>query len=81
MFHLPKVVRGGLPLDVTVHCPLEQDGSQNPLAIEAGAGHNTAAHLMHDRKHLVVVGPRIFLDSGKIPAHWACCHRFGPAPQ
>ena len=35
-FHVPEIVRGGLPLDVPVHGVLEQDGGNNPLAGEAG---------------------------------------------
>ena len=62
-FHVPKIVRGRLPLDVPVHGVLEQDGGKNPLAGEAGAGDDARAHLMHDRKHLILVGPGIFLDS------------------
>ena len=62
-FHVPEIVRGRLPLDVPVHGVLEQDGGKNPLAGEAGAGDDARAHLMHDRKHLVLVGPRIFFDS------------------
>ena len=65
MFHVPEIVRGGLPLDVPVHGVLEQDGGNNPLAGEAGAGNDARAHLMHDRKHLILVGPCIFLDSVK----------------
>ena len=64
-FHVPKIVRGGPPLDVPVHGVLEQDGGENPLAGEAGAGDDARAHLMHDRKHLILVGPRTFLDSVK----------------
>ena len=62
-FHVPEIVRGRLPLDVPVHGVLEQDGAKNPLAGEAGAGDDARAHLMHDRKHLILVGPRTFLDS------------------
>src|SRR2546426_7291964 len=64
-FHVPKIVRGRLPLDVPVHGVLEQDGGKNPLADEAGAGNDARAHLMHDRKHLILVGPRTFFDSVK----------------
>ncbi len=62
-FHIPEVVRARLPLDVPVHGSLEQDGAKNPPAGEAGAGNDARAHLMHDRKHLSLVGPRTFLDS------------------
>src|SRR6266536_420622 len=64
-FHGPKIVRGRPPLDVSVHGVLEQDGGNNPLAGEAGAGNDARAHLMHDRKHLILVGPRTFFDSVK----------------
>src|SRR6516164_5536694 len=46
-----------------VHGVLEQDGTENSLASEAGAGHDPRAHLMHQSKHLSLIGPRIFLDS------------------
>ena len=69
-FHIPKVVRGRLPLDVPVHGVFKQDGGKNPLAGEAGAGNDARAHLMHDRKHLILVGPSIFLDSVKTQRLW-----------
>ena len=62
-FHVPQIVRGRLPLDVPVHGVLEQDGGQNPLAGEAGAGDEARAHLMHERKHLLLVGPRPVFDA------------------
>ena len=46
-----------------VHGVLEQDGAKNPLAGEAGARNDAHAHLVHDRKHLFLVGPCAFLDS------------------
>jgi len=61
-FHIPEIVRSRLPPDVPVHGVLEQDSAKNPLAGETGAGNNARAHLMHDRKHLVIIGPRIFFD-------------------
>ena len=61
--HVPQIVRGRLPLDVPVHGVLEQDGGKNPLAGEAGAGDDARAHLMHERKHLILVGPCTFLDA------------------
>ena len=76
-FHVPEIVRGWLPLDVPVHRVLEQDGAKNPLAVEAGAGDDARAHLMHERKHLILVGPGIFLDSvrrsapGVLPPLWS----------
>jgi len=60
---IPEVVRRGLPLDVPVHGVFEQDGAQDPLAGEARAGDDARAHLMHSRKHFVLVGPGIFFDS------------------
>jgi hypothetical protein len=42
---------------------LEQDGGNNPLAGEAGAGHDARAHLMHESQTSLLVGPRAFLDS------------------
>jgi hypothetical protein len=60
-----QIVCSGLPLDVPVHGVFEQDGAQNPLTGEAGAGagDDARAHLMHDRKHFILVGPSIFLHS------------------
>ena len=54
-----------LCLDLPVHSVLEQDGGKNPLAGEAGAGHEARAHLMHDRKHLIFIRPRTFFDAVK----------------
>jgi hypothetical protein len=54
-----------LPLDVPVHGVLEQDGANDPFSGEAVAGNHAGAHLMHDRKHLVLVGPRTFFDPVK----------------
>ena len=64
-FDVPKIVRCRLPLDVPVHRVLEQDGANDSLAGEARAGNHARAHLVHDRKHLVLVGPRTFFDSVK----------------
>ena len=62
-FHVPQIVRGGLPLDVPVDGVLEQDRADNPLPGEDGAGHDARTHLMHEREHLLLGGPGIFLDS------------------
>ena len=35
------------------------------FAGKARAGNDARAHLMHDRKHLILVGPRTFFDSVK----------------
>src|SRR5882724_9668456 len=73
-FHIPQIVRGRLPLDLPIHGVLEQDGGENALPGERGAGHDARAHLMHDGKHLLLVGPRLVLDSvgtqgaGRAPA-------------
>ena len=61
-FHLPEIVRGRLPVDVPVHCVLEQDCAKNPVAGEARAGDDSRAHLMHERKHLCVIRPCTFRD-------------------
>ena len=37
----------------------------NPLAGKAGAGNDARAHLVHERKHLILVGPGVFFDSVK----------------
>src|SRR4030095_16764230 len=63
--HVPKIVGGRLPLDVSVHCVLEQDGGNNPLACKAGTGNDACAPLLHERKHLTLVGPRGFFNSVK----------------
>ena len=52
-----------LPLDVPVDRVLEQDGADDALAGEAGARHDARPHLMHDREHLCLAGPRVLLDS------------------
>ena len=46
-----------------VHGVLEEDRAKNPFAGEAGAGDDARAHLMHNREHLIFVGPRPLLDS------------------
>src|SRR5215510_3200102 len=61
-FYIPEIVRRGLPLYFPVHGVLEQDSAENPLAGEAGSGNNSLSYLMHDRKRLVLIGRRIFLD-------------------
>ena len=43
--------------------PLAAQNGKNPLAGETGAGHDARPHLMHDRKHLLLVRPRTFLDT------------------
>jgi hypothetical protein len=60
---VPQIVCGRLPPDVPVHGVLEQDGGENPLAGEAGVSHEASAHLMHERKHLLLVGPRPCFDA------------------
>jgi len=69
-FHVPKIVRGGLPLDFPVHCVLEQDGADNPLPVEAGTSDDAGPHLMHDGEHLLIAGPRILLNSVKTQGFW-----------
>jgi hypothetical protein len=65
LFHVPKIVRGRPPFDVPVHGVLEQNSGNNPFAGEARACNDARAHLMHDRKHLIVVGPSAVFDSIK----------------
>src|SRR6476620_146444 len=60
---VPKIIPGRLSVDVPIHRSLEEDRSENPIAVKARAGDDTRAHLMHERKHLLLVGPRAFLDS------------------
>src|SRR5437588_863638 len=57
------ILCGRPPFDVPVHRVLEEDGSKDPLPGEGGAGDDAGAHLVHEREHLLVVGPRPFLDS------------------
>ena len=64
-FHVPKIVRGRPPLDVSVHGVLEQDGADNPLPVEGGTSDDAGPHLMDDGEHLLVAGPRILLNSVK----------------
>src|SRR5215510_11847519 len=64
-FYVPKKVSRRLPLDVPVYGVLEQDGANNPLSGKGGAGNHAGAHLVHDCKHLILVGPRTFFDSVK----------------
>ena len=76
-FTVPEIVRGRLSLDVPVHRALEQDRAENSVAIKAGAGDDARAHLVDERKHLLVVGPCAFLDSvsrsalGVLPPLWS----------
>src|SRR4029453_1895401 len=60
---IPQIVRGGRAIDLPVHGVLEQDGADDALAGEGRAGHDPCPHLMHDREHLFLVGPRIVLDA------------------
>ena len=74
-FYVPKVISRRLSLDVPVHCVLEQDGANNPLPVKSGAGNETRAHLMYQRKHLLFVGPGTFFDTVKTQ----CLGRATPA--
>src|SRR5215470_2405135 len=62
-FYAPEVIGGRLFFDLPLHGVFEQDGPNNPLAGEAGAGDDARAHLVHEIKHLIVVGPGVVLDS------------------
>ena len=62
-FHSPEIVRRGPPLDVPIHSVLKKDGAKDPFAVEAGAGDDAGAHPMHNRKHLIFVGPRSLFDA------------------
>src|SRR5262245_9542137 len=62
-FHIPQIVRGGRAIDLAVHRILEQDGADDALAGEGRAGHDPCPHLMHDREHLFLGGPRVVLDA------------------
>src|SRR5262245_34632883 len=61
--HAPQILRGRLTLDAAVHGVLEQDGGQDPLAREDRARDDARTHLMHEREHLFLVGPRAVLDA------------------
>src|SRR5262249_13405747 len=54
---------GGLPLDLPIDGVLEQDGANDALTGDGRAGDDARPHLMHDREHLLRVGPRIVLDA------------------
>src|SRR5262249_28106486 len=69
-FYVPKIVSRTLVLYVPVHGILEQDGSNDPLPSEAGAGDHAGAHLVHERKHLILVRPRAFFNSIKSQRLW-----------
>ncbi len=60
---IPKIICGWLSFDIPVHGALEQDRAHNSVTVKAGAGDDARAHLMHEGKHLFVVGPRAFLDT------------------
>ena len=45
---VPEIIRSWLPQDFPIHCILKQDRTENPVAIEAGAGDDTRTHLMHE---------------------------------
>jgi hypothetical protein len=62
-FFVPEIVCAGFSFDIPVHCALEQDGSNNPIAIKGVAANDARAHLMHEGKHFLIVRPRTFLDS------------------
>src|SRR5262245_47448969 len=61
--HVPAIVRGRLALDAAIHGVLEQDGAEDSLAGEGRARDDARAHLMHEREHLFLVGPRAVLDA------------------
>src|SRR5262249_614714 len=44
------------------HGVFEEDGPQNALAGEVGAGDDARAHVMHEIKHLVVILPGVVFD-------------------
>ena len=77
----PEIICGRLSSDIPVHGTLEQDRAHNSVTVKAGAGDDARAHLVHERKHLFVVGPRAFLDAVITQRLGACCHRSGPAQQ
>ncbi len=60
---VPEVLGRGLALDLPVHGVLEENGGQDTLPGEGGAGHDAGPHLMHQVEHLLIVGPGVLLDA------------------
>jgi hypothetical protein len=60
---VPQVVRGGTALDVAIHGHLEQDRGQDPVTVEARAGDDPGAHLVHEVEHLLVTGVGVLGDA------------------
>jgi hypothetical protein len=61
-------VQLALLFDISIHRVLEQNGGENPLAVEARTRDDTRAHLMHDRKHFFFIGLRRFLNAVSLNA-------------
>ncbi len=59
---IPQIVGRRPVFDVAVHRVLEQDRGENAVAIEARAGDDARPHLMHQRVHLLFVGPSALFD-------------------
>ena len=55
LLDVPEVLGRALPLDLAVHRHLEQDGAQDAISIEGGAGDDAAAHLMNAVVHLLII--------------------------
>ena len=62
LLHRPEIVGRAPALDVTIHGPLEEDGPEDAIAVEAGAGHDAGPHLVDEVEHLLVVRPRVLRD-------------------
>ena len=60
---VPQIIRRWLAFNVPVHGAFEQNRPENAVAVEAGRGDDAGAHLMDQREHLFIVGPRTFLDA------------------
>lgn len=60
---VPQVVGGRAAVDLAVHRHLEQDGRDDPIAVEARAGDDPGAHLVHEVEHLLVTGVGVLGDA------------------
>jgi hypothetical protein len=56
---VPQVARRRLSVDLAIHRVLEQDGAEDPIAVECRRGDDPGTHFVDDGEHLVVVGPGV----------------------
>lgn len=62
VFDFPQIIPCRHSPDVAVHCVLEQNRPEDPVTVEAGAGNDARAHLMHQIKHLLLTGVGVLVD-------------------